>query len=127
MTAFYKIIIVYDLIICIETFNIPIYGRSAERRPLTAGAVNTDADVDPAISPDGRRLAFVRIITLYSSRVMWMPLGAEYRPAAQLREIGTPGPSLHFRSGVIRPICFLPPAQPLECCYIAPTMPATLW
>jgi hypothetical protein len=65
---------------------------TAERRPLTAGAVNTDADVDAAISPDGRRLAFVRIITLYSSRVMWMPLGAEYRPAAQPREIGTPEP-----------------------------------
>ena len=65
MTAFYKIIIVYDLIICLDkllTYRYTV--DTAERRPLTAGAVNPDADVDSAISPDGRRLAFVRIITL---------------------------------------------------------------
>jgi Tol biopolymer transport system component len=47
-------------------------------------------DADPAISPAGDRLAFVRVITVYSSRVMWMPLGPGYQPAGPPREIRTP-------------------------------------
>jgi len=45
-----------------------------ERRPLTHGAAGVKGDFDPAFAPEGDRVAFVRQITVYSSRVYWMPL-----------------------------------------------------
>jgi len=47
---------------------------TVERRPLTHGAAGVKGDFDPAFAPEGDRVAFVRQITVYSSRVYWMPL-----------------------------------------------------
>jgi serine/threonine protein kinase len=62
---------------------------TAERKPLThdTGVI---ADVDPAFSPEGDRLAFVRMITVGSSRASWMPLGMGYQPTGPASEVRTP-------------------------------------
>jgi Tol biopolymer transport system component/predicted Ser/Thr protein kinase len=49
------------------------------------------ADADPAFSPDGDRLAFVRRLGPFSSRPFWVPLAAGYRPAGTPQEVHTPG------------------------------------
>jgi Tol biopolymer transport system component len=46
--------------------------------------------VDPAFSTAGDRIAFVRIITVFSSRALWMPLGPDYQPAGPATEVRTP-------------------------------------
>ena len=63
---------------------------TAERKPL-AHDTGVMADVDPAFSPEGDRLAFVRMITVHSSRASWMPLGPGYQPAGPAHEVRTPG------------------------------------
>jgi serine/threonine protein kinase len=62
---------------------------TAERKPLIKDS-GVIADVDPAFSPQGDRVAYVRMITVFSSRVLWMPLGPEYQPAGPVTEISTP-------------------------------------
>jgi eukaryotic-like serine/threonine-protein kinase len=63
--------------------------ETAERKPLThdTGVI---AHVDPAFSPEGDRLAFVRLITVHSSRASWMALGPGYQPAGSANELRTP-------------------------------------
>jgi serine/threonine protein kinase len=63
---------------------------TAERRPLTTGAQGMLGDHDPAFSPAGDRIAFVRVITVYSSRVLWMPLGPGFQPTGPAQEMRTP-------------------------------------
>jgi len=64
---------------------------TAERQPLLRENPNVTGDADPAFSPDGARLAFVRRLGPFSSRPLWVPLSAGYRPAGAPRELGTPG------------------------------------
>jgi eukaryotic-like serine/threonine-protein kinase len=61
---------------------------TAERKLLIndSGAF---ADVDPAFSPEGDRIAYVRMITVFSNRALWMPLGPAYQPAGPATEIPT--------------------------------------
>jgi Tol biopolymer transport system component len=63
--------------------------ETGERKPLTHETAVV-ADVDPAFSPEGDRLAFVRLVTVHSSRASWMALGAGYQPAGPANEVRTP-------------------------------------
>lgn len=68
---------------------------SADRKPLTmlsqAERKAGGYDLDPAFSPDGNRLAFVREKGLFSSRALWIQLGPGYVPAGVPREVRTSG------------------------------------
>lgn len=64
---------------------------TAERQSLLHEAPNVIGDADPAFSPEGDRLAYVRRLGPFSSRPFWVPLTAGYRPAGAPRELGTPG------------------------------------
>ena len=64
---------------------------TAERQPLLREKPGVNGDADPAFSPDGARLAYVRRLGPFSSRPFWIPLAAGYRPAGPPREINTPG------------------------------------
>src|SRR5205823_326390 len=65
--------------------------EDGERRRLTTPAP-TKGDFSPAISPDGRRLAFVRCAqTAYICGLYLLDLTADYRAAGEPRLIGTEG------------------------------------
>lgn len=69
---------------------------TAERKPLTAisdrnGKFLGDGDADPAFSPAGDRLAFVRVIGIFSSRAFWLPLDPSYAPAGRATHLPTAG------------------------------------
>lgn len=64
---------------------------SGERQPLLKEAPGVLGDADPAFSPAGDRLAFVRRLAPYSSRPLWVPLSAGYRPAGTPQEMRMPG------------------------------------
>ena len=64
---------------------------TGERQALTREIPGVTGDADPAFSPDGDRLAFVRRLGPFSSRLFWVPLSAGYRPAGTPREVRTPG------------------------------------
>jgi len=63
----------------------------AERHSLTRGTPGMAGDVDPAFSPNGDRLLFVRRLGPYSSRPFWVPLSEGCRPAGPPRELHAAG------------------------------------
>ena len=65
--------------------------ETAERQPLLREKPGVNGDVDPAFSPGGDRLAYVRRLGPFSSRPFWIPLAAGYRPAGTPQEVHTPG------------------------------------
>jgi Tol biopolymer transport system component/predicted Ser/Thr protein kinase len=64
---------------------------SAERQPLLREKPGVNGDADPAFSPGGDRLAYVRRLGPFSSRPFWIRLAAGYRPAGTPQEVHTPG------------------------------------
>jgi len=65
--------------------------ETAERQTLLREGPGVNGDADPAFSPGGDRLAFVRRLGPFSSRPFWIRLAAGYRPAGAPQEIHTPG------------------------------------
>ncbi len=68
-----------------------VSAETGEHRFLTFEASAILGDADPAFSPDGKRIAFVRRLGPFTSRLLWFPLNAQYLPAAQPKELQTPG------------------------------------
>ncbi|MBI1789405.1 MAG: PD40 domain-containing protein [Acidobacteria bacterium] len=58
-----------------------------EIRPLTRPVAGTIGDCCPAITPDGRRLAFLRASTGRTPSVFVLPLGPGYRPEGEPRQL----------------------------------------
>jgi Tol biopolymer transport system component len=65
--------------------------ETGEQQPLTREAAAVLGDADPAFSPKGDRLAFVRRLGPFSSRPFWIPLTAGYRQGGAPQEIHIPG------------------------------------
>jgi Tol biopolymer transport system component len=62
---------------------------SGEKRPLTTPPENM-SDVHPAVSPDGRTVAFVRAATLGASHLYVLALSADGRAAGAPRRLDLP-------------------------------------
>jgi serine/threonine protein kinase/Tol biopolymer transport system component len=62
---------------------------SGEKRFLTAPPPNTN-DVHPAVSPDGRTVAFVRAANLGASHLYLLPIGDDGRAAGEPRRLDVP-------------------------------------
>ena len=65
--------------------------ETAERQPLLREKPGVNGDADPAFSPGGDRLAYIRRLGPFSSRPFWIALAAGYRPAGTPQEVRTPG------------------------------------
>ena len=63
---------------------------TGEKRRLTTPPAPATADGNPAISPDGRTLAFVRVVAEGSTQVWVLPLSANYGPAGEVRRLDLP-------------------------------------
>jgi len=60
---------------------------TGEKRRLTSPPPPSLADGNPAVSPDGRSLAFVRLISFGHPQLFVLPLTEDYRPGAEARRI----------------------------------------
>ena len=67
---------------------------TGEKRRLTTPPATALADGNPAISPDGRTLAFVRIASHGNSQLYVLPLTADYKSAGEERHIDLSQPSV---------------------------------
>ncbi len=65
---------------------------TGEKRKLTSPPPTTLGDGNPAVSPDGRTLAFARILTPGRAQLHLLPLSGDYQPAAQPRRLELPQP-----------------------------------
>jgi serine/threonine protein kinase len=65
---------------------------TGERRKLTTPPPTTLGDGNPAISPDGRTLAFARILTPGHAQLHLLPLSRDYQPAGEARRLDLPQP-----------------------------------
>jgi serine/threonine protein kinase len=64
---------------------------TGEKRRLTTPPATATADGNPAISPDGRALAFLRIVAAgLNTQVCVLPLSENYRPAGEVRHLDLP-------------------------------------
>ena len=61
--------------------------ETLEIRPLTQRATGAVGDCCPAITPDGRRLAFLRCAAGRTPNVFVLPLGPGYRPEGEPRQL----------------------------------------
>jgi serine/threonine protein kinase/Tol biopolymer transport system component len=62
---------------------------SGEKRRLTIPPADIHGDNGPAFSPDGRSLAFRRIIANHISDIFVLPLAADFSPAGEPRSLTT--------------------------------------
>ena len=62
---------------------------SGEKRPLTSPQDSVFADSDPAISPDGKWLAFRREVAPFTGELTLLPLGNDVTAAGELRRLTT--------------------------------------
>jgi Tol biopolymer transport system component/serine/threonine protein kinase len=67
---------------------------TGEKRQLTTPPATALADGNPAISPDGRTLAFVRIASHGNPQLYVLPLSADYRSAGEERHFDLSQPSV---------------------------------
>ena len=65
---------------------------TGEKRRLTSPPPPSLADGNPAVSPDGRSLAFVRLISFGHPQLFVLPLTEDYRPGAEARHINLAQP-----------------------------------
>lgn len=63
---------------------------TGEKRRLTTPPAPATADGNAAISPDGRTLAFVRVVADGNTQVCVLPLSEDYRPAGEVRHLDLP-------------------------------------
>ena len=67
---------------------------TGEKRRLTTPPATALADGNPAISPDGRTLAFVRIASHGNPQLYVLPLSADYKSAGEERHLDLSQPSV---------------------------------
>src|SRR4030095_16208908 len=60
---------------------------TGEKRQLTTPTPRATADGNPAISPDGRTLAFVRVVAEGDTQVCVLPLSKNYEPVGEVRPL----------------------------------------
>ena len=65
---------------------------TGEKRRLTTPPAPALADTNPAVSPDGRALAFVRVISTGNPQLYVVPLSEDYRPTGAARRLDVPQP-----------------------------------
>jgi eukaryotic-like serine/threonine-protein kinase len=65
--------------------------ETGERKPLTNPPAQINGDGAPALSPDGRTLAFWREKSLDVGNLLMLDLGRDFAPAAEPRQITIPG------------------------------------
>jgi eukaryotic-like serine/threonine-protein kinase len=65
---------------------------TGEKRRLTTPPAPAVADTNPAVSPDGRMLAFVRVISDGNPQLYVLPLSEDYRPTGEARRLDVPQP-----------------------------------
>ncbi len=74
-----------------EPFSLFVFSvTTGERRRLTTPPAAASADGDPAISPDGHVLAFVRVISDGNPQLHLLPLSEDYGPAGEARRLDLP-------------------------------------
>ena len=67
---------------------------SGEKRRLTTPPARTLGDGNPAVSPDGRTLAFARIISSGSPQLFVLRLSEDYQSAGEPRRLDIPRPAV---------------------------------
>jgi Tol biopolymer transport system component/serine/threonine protein kinase len=67
---------------------------TGEKRRLTTPSTPATADGNPAVSPDGHMLAFVRIVSESNTQVYVLPLSKNYAPAGEAQRLDLPQPFL---------------------------------
>lgn len=65
---------------------------TGEKRRLITFPPPALADVNPAVSPDGRALAFVRLISTGNTQLFMLPLSEDFRPIGEARRLDLPQP-----------------------------------
>ena len=65
---------------------------TGEKRRLTTPPAPALADTNPAVSPDGRALAFVRVISTSNPQLFVLPLSQDYRATGAARRLDVPQP-----------------------------------
>jgi Tol biopolymer transport system component/serine/threonine protein kinase len=65
---------------------------TGEKRRLTTPPAPALADMNPAVSPDGRALAFVRMISDGKTQLFVLPLSEDCRPTGDARRLDLPQP-----------------------------------
>lgn len=65
---------------------------TGEKRQLTTPPPTALADMNPAVSPDGRALAFVRMISDGKTQLFVLPLSEDFRPTGHARHLDLPQP-----------------------------------
>ena len=68
---------------------------TAETRPITAERPGTGGDVYPAVSPDGRSLAFVRQAGVRTGEICIVPVSERLQAAGPCRTLGPSGQQHH--------------------------------
>jgi Tol biopolymer transport system component len=63
--------------------------ETGEKTRLTAPMAKMYGDSSPALSPDGRQLAFVRYIGGKETQLCLLPLDGRFQPAGDLRQVAT--------------------------------------
>lgn len=65
---------------------------TGEKRQLTTPPTPALADIQPAVSPDGRALAFVRLTSTGNTQLYVLPLSEDCRPTGEARRLELPQP-----------------------------------
>jgi len=65
---------------------------TGEKRRLITPPAPALADFNPAVSPDGRALAFVRLISTGNTQLYVLPLSEDCRPTSEARRLDLPQP-----------------------------------
>jgi serine/threonine protein kinase/Tol biopolymer transport system component len=65
---------------------------TGEKRRLTTPPAPALCDTNPAVSPDGRMLAFVRLISTGNTQLYVLPLSEDCRPTGEARRLDLPQP-----------------------------------
>jgi eukaryotic-like serine/threonine-protein kinase len=86
-----KYLVMADQASATEPFSLFVFSvATGEKRRLTTPPSAASTDGDPAISPDGHVLAFVRVISDGNPQLYLLPLSEDYGPAGEARRLDLP-------------------------------------
>jgi Tol biopolymer transport system component/DNA-binding winged helix-turn-helix (wHTH) protein len=90
-----KYLVMADQASALEPFSLFCFSvATGERRRLTTPPLTASGDGDPAISPDGHVLAFVRVISDGNPQLYLLPLSSDYEPAGEAKPLNLHHPFL---------------------------------